>query len=146
MTQSYEIADGEVREGSLPAEAEAPESNAETRAPARASVALPSSVALDVVTQSARAGRKALVSGAAMLDRPGSLLHSQPPTFAQAWEHHLACARHYDALLFRWPRYVWGLVHVFVIKPALNFLELVTSSPAWFLVTAAVAAVIWIWG
>ena len=80
---------------------------------------------------------------AGMLNKPGSLIHAQPPTFAQAWDRHLECARHYEALALRWPRYWWGVVHTLVIKPALNFLEVVTASPAWLFVTCAVAFVIW---
>jgi hypothetical protein len=100
-----------------------------------------------VVTDSIRRSwQVAVLTGtflAGMLNKPGSLVHAQPPTFAQAWDRHLECARHYDALLLRWPRYWWGAVHTAVIKPALNFAEVASASPAWLFVTAAVGTLIW---
>lgn len=80
---------------------------------------------------------------AAVLDKPGSLVHSQPPTFRQARDRHHECARHYEALILRWPRLLWGWFHLLAVKPALNLLEWVTESPARFFVSVAIAAVIW---
>ena len=114
-------------------------------APARESVTQPSSIAFDVVTHSARAVFRGSVSVLAALDRAGSLPDAQPPTLrqARAWQHR--CAGHYQSLLVRWPRLLWGYVHLLVIKPALNGLEWVTASPARSAVAAALLAIVWIW-
>jgi hypothetical protein len=84
---------------------------------------------------------------AAMLNKPGTLVHSQPPTFSQAWDRHMACARHYNAGLLRWPRMWFGAVHTWVVKPVLNLLEVITASPAWAAVCAVLGVVWWAyWG
>ena len=101
-------------------------------------------VVTDSIRRAAQAASLAVTFGAGMLNKPGSLVHSQPPTFAQAWDRQLECARHFNALFLRWPRYWWGVAHTFVIKPALNFAEVVTASPAWFFVSLAIAVVIWV--
>lgn len=142
MTQSDEA----VREGSSLVDEHEPESNAEARAQARASVTPPSSIALDAVTQSARAARQAAVSAVKILDRPGSLGDAQPPSFRQARDWHHQCAGHYEALIMRWPRLLWGYVHLLAVKPALNFAEWVTASPVRFAVAVAVGVIIWLRG
>lgn len=138
--------DEAAREGSFPAGAEAPESTAEPRARARTAIVLPAPAALNAVTQRVRQAGQVAARAAALLDRPGSLAHSQPPTFAQSRDRHHECARHYEAPILRWPRLLWGYFHLLVIKPLLNGLEWVTESPARFFVTAALAAVIWFFG
>jgi len=85
------------------------------------------------------------VSVLAALDRAGSLPDAQPPTLRQAREWQHKCAGHYQSLLIRWPRLLWGYVHLLIIKPALNGLEWVTASPARSAVAAALLAVVWIW-
>ena len=50
-----------------------------------------------VVTDSIRRAGQAAVRGLAVLDKPGSLVHAQPPTFRQAWDRHRECAGHYEA-------------------------------------------------
>jgi hypothetical protein len=67
-----------------------------------------------------------------------SLIHSQPPTFHEAWRRHHECAGHYEAALLKYPRLVWGYFHLLVIKPLLNLLEWVTESPARLVITAIV--------
>jgi hypothetical protein len=110
------------------------------------SLAPASSVASDAVTQGVRTGRLIVARSAAALDRDGSLIDAQPKTFRQARAWHHECAGHYEALAMRWPRLLWGYAHLLVIKPALNFLEWVTESPARLLVAVLLGAVIWIWG
>ena len=138
--------DEAVREGSSPAEPEAPESNAESGACARESLTPPGKTALTAVTERVRVAGRFASKGGALLDRPGSLIHSQPPTFKQSRDRHHECAGHYEALILRWPRLLWGYFHLLIVKPLLNGLEWVTESPLRFLVAIALAAVIWIFG
>ena len=142
MTQS----DEKTRESSAAADEHVPLPTAEARTRERGSETAPASVALDAVTQGARAVRGTVASGLAVLDRPGSLIHAQPPTFAQARERHHQCAGHYQAGLMRWPRLAWGYAHLLVIKPALNFAEWVTESPARCAVALAVIVAVRLWG
>lgn len=122
-----------VREGSLP---EAVDTHNEAESAQRARSIPPASLAsLKTVTQRATA----------LLDRPGSLVHAQPPTFRQARDRHHECAAHFQAGALRWPRLAWGYLHLLVIKPALNLAEWVTESPARLAVTAAIIGVVWIW-
>lgn len=112
----------------------------------RASSVTPAdSVAFEAVTQSARFVFRGGVSALAALDRAGSLPDAQPPTLRQAREWQHRCAGHYRSLLVRWPRLLWGYIHLLLVKPALNGLEWVTASPARAAVAAALLAVIWIW-
>lgn len=138
-----EIAE-EAREGSPP---ELPPAEDPTRRGAQRanSITLPDSVAFQVVTQGARTVFRGGVSVLAALDRAGSLPDAQPPTLRQAREWQHRCAGHYQSLLIRWPRLLWGYVHLLIIKPALNGLEWVTASPARSAVAAALLAVAWIW-
>ena len=133
----------EAREGS-PAETAPPSPDAESAQRAK-SLTQPQSVALDVVTQSGRAAFRFTMSVIAAADRAGSLADVQPPTLRQARDWHHRCAGHYQAALLRWPRLLWGYVHLLIIKPALNGLEWVTASPARAFVAAALLAVAWIW-
>lgn len=141
MTLSSE----QVREGSAAALKAVSDSTAEPRARARDSLTQPDSIAFQVVTQSARTLFRGSMSVLAAIDRAGSLGDAQPPTLRQARAEHHRCAGHYRAALLRWPRLLWGYVHLLLVKPALNGLEWVTASPARSLVAAALLAVIWIW-
>lgn len=135
------------------AEAVAPDAKPETlrrQARTRAiSVALPpetaSATALDSVTERVRQAGEIASKAAALLDRPGSLAHSQPPTFRQAWDRQMECARHYGTPAVRWLRALWGAVHVLLVKPGLNLAEWVCESPARFVTALAILAAIWIW-
>jgi hypothetical protein len=135
--------DEAAREGSFPAGTEAPESTAEMRACARESVAPASPSSLDAVTQRVRSAGQVASRAVALLDRPGSLVHSQPPTFRQARDRHHECAGHYQALLLRLPRLAWGYVHLVVVMPVLYLAVWLTESPARFFVAVAAAASIW---
>jgi hypothetical protein len=141
------ISDRAVREGSLPAVAQAPESTAETRACARASQALPSPAAPVPVTDRARTAGAALARAAGRaaeyLDRPGSLVHAQPPTFARAREQHLEAAARHDIAPVRHLRLIWGYAHLLIIKPVLNGLEWVTETPARFLIAVIVVVIVY---
>jgi hypothetical protein len=46
-------------------------------------------------------------------------------------------------LLIRWPRLLWGYVHLLIIKPALNAAEWVTASPIRLAVALAILAAFW---
>jgi hypothetical protein len=135
MTQSYE----EVREGSVPPDEATPESSAQTRAHAREQ----QSVVADAVTQSARAAWRFTMASAAAADRAGSLPDAQPKTLRQARAWHHRCAGHYQAAAMRWPRLVWGYVHMTLIVPALRSAEWVTESPARSLVAAVILTAAW---
>lgn len=140
MTDVHE----EVREGSLPDFLD-PEGEAES-AQRAISLASPSSVSRQVVTDSAQVARRAWASAVAFLDREDSLVDAQPMTFREAREHHHRCGSHYGVPLIKAMRLAWGYFHLLVIKPVLNLAEWVTESPARLFVAAAIGAVIWIWG
>jgi hypothetical protein len=131
----------EIREGN-PADCSAPDAQAESAQRAR-SITPPASVALDALTQGGRAARQTMASALAAFDKPGSLFGARPATFQEARAWHHQCAGHYEAALLRWPRLVWGYVHLLVVMPALRAAEWVTGSPARLFVTLAVTAVIW---
>jgi hypothetical protein len=133
----------EAREGSPP-ETAAPSGEAESAQRAN-SITRTDSVAFQAVTQSARFLFRGGMSALAAVDRAGALPDAQPPTLRQAREWQHRCAGHYQAAAVRWPRLLWGYVHLLVIKPALNGLEWVTASPARSAVAAALLAVAWIW-
>jgi hypothetical protein len=103
------------------------------------------------VTQRARQAAQVMAMTATflgtMLNKPGTLVHSQPGTFSQTWDRHMTCARHYNAAVLRWPRIGWGVVHTGVIKPVLNLVEVITSTPPGAAVCAAIGVVWWAyWG
>src|SRR6185437_13629414 len=107
---------------------------------ARSTLALPPATSLQPVTgRVQRAGAKA----ASLLEKPGTLPHSQPPTFVQAYARHRESADHFRTPLLRWLRMAWGWFHLLVIKPALNGIEQYTASPLAALIVAAIGAVIW---
>lgn len=141
MTISYVDTHEAVEEGS-PAGETALEVTAESRAHAREGTSRAAKTASAAVALREQAGLAVL----RWLDWPGSLIYSQPPTFAQAHARHKQCAGHYSAALLRWPRLAWGWVHLLVLKPVLNALEWVTSSPATSAVAIALGVVIWLYG
>lgn len=138
-TTAEELAEAR-KEGSSPAGPPVPESTAATGACARDSVTRDALASLRTVTQSAGL---AVRFGAGMLNKPGSLVHAQPPTFAQARDRHHECAGHFGSPLVKALRLLWGYLHLLVLKPALNLAEWITESPARFVITLAVSAVIW---
>ena len=107
------------------------------------SVALPSASARTAVTQRVRQAGQAASRVGALLDRPGSLVHSQPPTFRQARDRHHECAGHYRHPLLHLPRLLWGYFHLLVVMPVLYLAVWLTESPARFFIAAAVAASVW---
>ena len=131
----------EVREGSAP-ETAAASGNAESAQRAK-SITRTDSIAFQAVTQSARTVFRGAVSAVAALDRAGSLPDAQPPTLRQARAEHHRCAGHYQAAAMRWPRLLWGYVHLLIIKPALNGFEWVTFSPARSAVVVALFFAFW---
>jgi hypothetical protein len=137
------------KEGSLPAVPQEAESITGTGACARRSLPLPSSTALAPVTERARTAAGVAVSlgakAAELADRPGSLIHAHPPTFARAAElHHLAADRH-SAPLLRALRLVWGYAHMVLVKSVLNALEWVTETPLRVLGALVLILIIWLW-
>lgn len=99
-----------------------------------------------VVTQRVLALRVCAARLAAFLDRPGSLAHAHPPTFARARElHHERATRHNLWAPLRIASLTWGYFHLLIIKPALNFTEWVTETPLRFLGAVILAVIIWHW-
>jgi hypothetical protein len=131
----------EVREGSPPETAAAP-GDAESAQRAK-SITRTDSIAFQAVTQGARTVFRGGVSALAALDRAGSLGDAQPPTFRQAREWHHKCAGHYQALIIRWPRLLWGYVHLLLIVPSARFCEWVTASPPRLIVAVALFCAFW---
>lgn len=74
-----------------------------------------------------------------------SLLHAQPPSLHQSWTRHRQAAEHFEAVLLRYPRYLWGVIHT-ALKAALHAAEWVTESPPRLLVACLLIAAFWIWG
>lgn len=105
---------------------------------------LPLPVVTDGIRRAARTASLAARFGVAMLNKPGSLVHAQPATFAQARDRHHECAGHFGVPLVKGLRLLWGYIHLLVIKPALNLAEWITESPARFFITMAVGTVIWV--
>ena len=138
------LSDEQAREGSALAQQLPPDPNAEARAQARGSITRADSVAFQAVTQSARFLFRGGMSALAAVDRAGALGDAQPPTLRQARAWHHRCAGHYEALIVRWPRLLWGYVHLLLVKPALNAAEWVTASPIRFAVATAVFFVFWL--
>lgn len=81
-----------------------------------------------------RAMLPALFSGALSGD---SLWHADPPPLNEVWDQHSRSALHFTSGLLRWPRYVWGWVHL-AITAVLYLAIWVTSSPPKAAVAAAV--------
>lgn len=138
MTHSYEA----VREGSAVPDAEVPDSKAAGRARARERAPRTAPASLKAATERARLTGVFLAS---MAGKPGSLVHSQPPTFAQAYDRHRECAGYFGAPVLRWLRLAWGYAHLAAVKPALNLAEWVTESPPRAFVTAVLFTAIWFW-
>jgi hypothetical protein len=133
-----------TREGSAPAAEQVPEITAGAGAHARESVPPASLLPSEAVTQRARALRRILARTAHLLDRPESLVHHHPPTFARARElHHEAAGRH-SVRPFAHMRLVWGYAHLLLIKPVLNFLEWVTETPLRFSAVIILCVIVWI--
>lgn len=134
-----------TREGSAPAVEQVPGITADAGAQARASVPPAALLPSEAVTQRARALHRVLVRAAEFLDRPESLVHHHPPTFARARErHHEAAGRHSVRPLAHL-RLVWGYAHLLLIKPALNFLEWVTETPLRLSAAVILCVIVWIW-
>lgn len=132
----------EAREGS--SLAVSPEINAEAGAHARASVTLPSALpsAASVTARVRQAGE--LVSRAgALLDKPGTLVHAQPPTFRQAHDRHRECAAYFQLPVLRFARRAWGWFHLLVIKSLTGGLDHYTESPLAALIVVAIGVTIW---
>jgi hypothetical protein len=97
-----------------------------------------------VETSRARAKRAGAKTAQAANTRD-SLLHSQPPTFAEAWAQHKAHAGRHEAWLITVPRHIWAVIHM-TLKAVLNGLEWVTATPPRFFIAAAIITVLAIWG
>lgn len=136
----------EEKEGSAPSIPQDPEIKAQSRAYARKRVSRPSLTSPDPATGRGQALRLAAVRAAAFLDRPGSLAHAHPHSFARARErHHEAASRHTLWTPLRIGRLAWGYFHLIFIKPLLNFIEWWTSAPLTFFGLSLLGLVIWIW-
>jgi hypothetical protein len=113
------------------------------------SLALPSPTALAPVAERVRSAAAVAASigakAAELADRPGSLVHAQPPTFVQARVRHHAAARQHGAPLLRALRLTYGYLHMVLVKSVLNAIEWVTETPLRVLVTAVLVLIIWLW-
>jgi hypothetical protein len=104
------------------------------------------SLSPEAVTPRVLAVRVMLARVTAFLDRPGSLAHAHPPTFARAREfHHERATRHNLWAPLRVTRLVYGYLHLIVIKPALNFAEWVTETPLRLFGAIVLAVIVWHW-
>lgn len=113
------------------------------------SVPLPAATALAPVTERARAvaavAVRAGAKAAELADRPGSLVHAQPPTFVQARVRHHERARKHQAPALRYPLLVYGYMHLVLVKSALNFLEWVTETPLRAAAAAVLILLVYFW-
>jgi hypothetical protein len=128
------------KEGTLLPEAPAVEPTRRLAQRAK-SVTLPSLDSLKPVTQRVQSAGASAAKAANSRD---SLIHAQPPTFAQCWAEHAECAKHYEAALIRIPRYIWAAVHVGLVKPVCDLTQWVLFSPLRLAVLAVVVAVIYL--
>lgn len=135
----------EAREGSALAVPQDPEINAEAGAHARTSIALPCALPSTAVTVRVRQAGVAAAKALALLDRPGTLAHSQPPTFREAHGRHRECADWFRSPVLRRLRMAYGWLHILFVKTVLNGLEWVTESPLRAVSAAALAVAIWFW-
>jgi hypothetical protein len=134
----------EAREGSSPADPQEPDSTAQSGACARESITRTTPASLRAVTQRVRlAGQVTAVRLGLLLDKPGTLVHSQPPTFRQARDRHHECAGHFGTPALSGLRLLWGYVHLLVILPPLYLLAWVTESPLRLFIAAALVTAIW---
>lgn len=133
-----------TREGSAPAAEQVPGITADAPAQARASVPPAALLPSESVTQRARALHRVLARTAEFLDRPESLVHHHPPTFARARERHHEAAGRHSVPLFTALRLTWGYFHLLLVKPVLNFLEWVTETPLRFSAVIIFCVIIWI--
>lgn len=136
----------EVREGSFPEDEHDPGSKAEAGARARVSITPPSSIARQLVTDSARGARRLVTSAGAFLDRTDSLADSQPHTYRQARAYHHRCAGEFDHVLLSLPRLVWGYLHMAFVKWVLNLAEWLTESPVRCVIAVVVFVILRHWG
>lgn len=138
-----EIAEA-VREGTSSPDANA-ESNPQSAQRVK-SVPPIATLPSQAVTERVRALLRSPARIGELLDRPGSLMHAHPPTFARARElHHERAGRHNLWPPLRITRLVWGYFHLIVIKPALNFAEWVTETPLRLCGAVILALVVWHW-
>jgi hypothetical protein len=135
-----------AKEGSSLADAQEDQATAQKRACAT-SVTPDAASSPGVVTDSIRRMARTLALagrfGAGMLNKPGSLYLAQLPSFAQARDRHHECANHFSSPLLQLLRLAWGYVHMLLVKPVLNYLEVATSSPAWCFVNVIIGLAVW---
>lgn len=113
-----------------------PEDTAEARAPAREDT--PAASPGEVTWRDALA-----VWLAGLLDKQGTLLHAQPPTFRQAIARHHECAGHYKRKPLRRARIGFGWAHTVLIKAPVNYLEWATDAPLRLTIHLFLAAAVW---
>ena len=133
----------EAREGTSLAVPQEPESSAESRACARESVTLPARLPSTAVTERVRQAGEVAAKAVALLDSPGTLAHSQPPTFREAHGRHRECADWFRSPVLRRLRMAYGWLHILFVKTVLNGLEWVTESPLRAVCAVALAVAIW---
>jgi hypothetical protein len=142
-----EIATEEGKEGTS-LESPRPAANPESAQRAR-SLPFPSPAALAPVAERVRTvadfAVRTGVKAAELTDRPASLIHAQPPTFVEARVRHHERARSHRWAVARTLHFVYGYLHMVLIKPALNFLEWVTETPSRLAAAVAIIVIIYFW-
>jgi hypothetical protein len=106
---------------------------------------LPQVPSLPPRTERARVRAAQVIGGTtAVLEKPGTLMHAQPPTFRQAQLRHHECAGHYAHPLARAPRVAYGYGHMLCIKAPLNYVEWATDSPLRGTIHALLGLAVWL--
>lgn len=73
-----------------------------------------------------------------------SLAHARPSSLAEVRERHHRAAGQWNAAAMRWPRIIYGYVHLGV-KSLLHLIEWVLESPPRLATAAAVLYFLWFW-
>lgn len=73
-----------------------------------------------------------------------SLVEARPPALLAVWGRHDQAARAFSKWV-RVPRWAWGVVHTWVLAPALRFTEWALDSPAKALATSVVIVTTLMW-
>jgi len=87
---------------------------------------------------------KAQAARATLLEKQGTLLHSQPPTFIQAHTRHQESAAHFRNRGLAGQRMAYGWFHLTVIKPSLNYAEWATESELRLIIHVLLGLAVWL--
>ena len=73
-----------------------------------------------------------------------SLAHARPSSLAETRERHHRAAGHWNAAAMRWPRIIYGYIHLGV-KSLLHLIEWVLESPPRLATAVAALYFLWFW-